>query len=219
MFSAILWDNDGTLVDTEPLYFRATREVLATVGVELTEALFIRICLGEGTSMFDLALERGIDQAHVERLRERRNQRYAELLDGGVAVRSGIRECLAALSGQLRMGIVTSSMRDHFTRMHTQTQLLSHFEFVLTREDFTLTKPAPDSYLTAAERHDLEPARCLVVEDSRRGVIAAKRAGMQCWILPTSLMPRGGFPEADRVLSSARELQDEVLALLGPCSR
>jgi HAD superfamily hydrolase (TIGR01509 family) len=214
MIQAILWDNDGTLVDTEPLYFQATREALAAVGVELTEQLYVRISLGEGRSMFDLAIERGVSAGDVERLREERNARYAELLDAGVPVRPGICECLSALAGQVRMGIVTSSMRDHFTRMHAETALLSYFDFVLTREDFERTKPAPDSYLTAAARHALDPARCLAIEDSLRGVVAAKRAGMQCWVLPTSLMPPAGFPEADRVLSSARELQDEVLALL-----
>lgn len=214
MLSAILWDNDGTLVDTEPLYFEATREALAAVGIELTLEFYVRISLGEGRSMFELALERGVSRDDVERLREERNARYADLLGAGVSVRPGIRQCLNALSGRVRMGIVTSSMRDHFTRMHERTELLSYFDFFLTREDFERAKPAPDSYLTAAARHRLDPSRCLAIEDSLRGVVAAKRAGMQCWVLPTRFMPPAGFPEADRVLSGAHELRDEVLALL-----
>jgi beta-phosphoglucomutase-like phosphatase (HAD superfamily) len=119
------------------------------------------------------------------------------------------------LHRRLTMGIVTSSQRDHFECMHQTTGLLPYFDFVLTREDFRNTKPDPEPFLTAARRFDLDPARCLVIEDTRRGVIAAKRAGMECWAIPSSFAPVDGFPEADRVFASASEAADEVLRRLG----
>ena len=76
MIRAIFWDNDGVLVDTEKIYFQATRELLQKAGVELTEELFRRISLKEGRSAFDLALEKGIPQWEVDRLHEERNRRY-----------------------------------------------------------------------------------------------------------------------------------------------
>jgi HAD superfamily hydrolase (TIGR01509 family) len=214
VLSAILWDNDGTLVDTEPLYFHATREVLAEVGVELTEEWFVRLSLDEGRSAFDLALAHGVEATVIERLRRERNERYERRLAGGVPLRPGIVECLQKFAGKVRMGIVTSCLRTHFTRMHERTGLLPYFDFVLTQEDYERTKPDPAPYLAAARRHGLDPDRCLVIEDTRRGLLSAKRAGMQCWVLPTSFVPAGGFPEADRVLSGARELEAAVLALL-----
>jgi HAD superfamily hydrolase (TIGR01509 family) len=215
MLSAILWDNDGTLVDTEPLYYQATRELLLTLGVEVTPEQYARIGLDEGRSIFDLAAERGIARDLIEARRQARNLRYMELITGGVPLRPGIMECLGALHRRVPMGIVTSSQRDHFERMHETTGLLPYFDFILTREDFRNTKPDPEPYLTAARRFDLEPARCLVIEDTRRGVIAAKRAGMECWAIPSSFAPADGFLEADRVCADAAEVTTQVLRRLG----
>jgi len=77
---ALLWDNDGVLVDTEELYFRATRDVLSEVGIDLSRDLFIKISLKQGRSAFDFAAEQGISQEAINRLRDDRNKRYSELL-------------------------------------------------------------------------------------------------------------------------------------------
>jgi beta-phosphoglucomutase-like phosphatase (HAD superfamily) len=76
----ILWDNDGVLVDTEGLYFRATQEVLRTVRIDLTTGQFKEISLRRGESTFVLAAERGISADEIARLRAERDRRYAELL-------------------------------------------------------------------------------------------------------------------------------------------
>ena len=76
----ILWDNDGVLVDTEGLYFRATQTVLAEVGVELTPEQFKEISLRRGESTFLLAVERGIPGDEIARLRAKRDRIYAEFL-------------------------------------------------------------------------------------------------------------------------------------------
>jgi HAD superfamily hydrolase (TIGR01509 family) len=211
MLSAILWDNDGTLVDTEPLYFQATRELMLTLGVDITAEQYERIGLVEGRSIFDLAAARGVGRALIEERRQQRNVRYMELISGGVPIRPGIPECLRALHRRLPMGVVTSSQRDHFERMHETTGLLPYFDFVLTREAFRNTKPDPEPYLVAAERYQLDPAACLVIEDTPRGVLSAKRAGMECWAIPSSFAPADGFPEADRVCADAGEVAVEVL--------
>lgn len=211
MLSAILWDNDGTLVDTEPLYYQATRELLLTLGVDVSLEEYERIGLVEGRSIFDLAAARGVGRELIEERRRQRNVRYMELISGGVPVRPGIVDCLRALHRRVTMGIVTSSQRDHFERMHETTGLLPYFDFVLTREAFRNTKPDPEPYLVAAARFDLDPASCLVIEDTQRGVVSAKRAGMECWAIPSSFAPAEGFPEADRTCSDASEVAREVL--------
>ena len=119
----------------------------------LTEELFKRISLTEGRSVFALAAEKGVSQAEIDRLHEERNRRYTELLKGGVRVMEGVEEALADLKGRgVAQGIVTSSRKEHFDTMHQKTGLLSHFDFIMTREDFTLSKPHPEPYLKAMER-------------------------------------------------------------------
>src|SRR5215831_13837960 len=75
-YRAILWDNDGVLVDTERWYFRATRDVLADVGVELTEALYFEHFLASANGMTHLAAARGLSETEIERLRRKRDERY-----------------------------------------------------------------------------------------------------------------------------------------------
>jgi HAD superfamily hydrolase (TIGR01509 family) len=204
--AAILWDNDGVLVDTEGLYFEASRRVLETIAFPLTPAAFARVSLGEGRSVFELVADRlGPDE--IEALRAQRNRLYSRMLENGVRVCDGVRECLAALHGRVRMGIVTGSRRDHFETMHRATGLRPYFEFAVTHDEYARSKPHPDAYRAALARLQLEPAQCLAVEDSARGVAAAVAAGMRCIAVPHHLSREGDFSGAWRVLDSVRALQ------------
>lgn len=214
MIKAILWDNDGILVDTDELYFSATRDVLSKVGVDLTRDLFIQISLSQGRSTFDLAAEQGLSQEVITQLRADRNRRYSDLLKGGVRVLDGVEDTLRQLHGKVSMGVVTSSRREHFEIIHTTTGLLPYFDFVLTREDYRRSKPDPDPFLTAIKRNGLKGEHCTIVEDSERGLAAAKAAGIRCIVVPTSLTQAGNFSGAYRVFESAREVGAEVLNLL-----
>ncbi len=158
MVKAILWDNDGVLVDTEELYFSATRDVLSEAGVNLTRDLFIQISLKQGRSTFDLAAEQGLSQEVTTQLRADRNRRYSNLLKGGVRILDGVEDTLRQLHGKVSMGVVTSSRREHFEIIHTTTGLLHYFDFVLTREDYRRSKPDPDPFLAAIKRNGLH--RC-----------------------------------------------------------
>ena len=200
MFDAILFDNDGVLVDTEALYFRANREALATVGVELDETTYIQYFLREGLGAWHLAEARGVDEAGIATLRAARDRRYFQLVEESEIVIPGVAELLPSLAARFRMAIVTSSEPGPFARTHARTGLLPHFELVLTRVDYTNAKPDPEPYLCAVSRLGLAPARCLVIEDSERGLRAAKAAGLACWVIPSGLTAAGNFAAADAVL-------------------
>ena len=208
---AILWDNDGVLVDTERLYFRANREIMAEEGLELDHELFADTSLRRGLSVINL-LEH-LSAPERELVKERRNLRYEELLAQGVEIFDGVVECLSALHGHQPMAIVTSSRRDHFDVIHRQIELLRFFEFALMDGDYDRHKPHPDPYLRAAERLGLDPGECLVVEDSERGLEAAVRAGMPCIMIPNALVRDADFGAAHAVVESAREIPEIVDAL------
>ena len=208
MIRAILWDNDGVLVDTEGLYFQAGREILATQGVALTREDFAEQSLKKGESVFDFLPDQNAEL--IERLRAKRNARYSALLAEGARVLDGVVETLGALHGRVRMGIVTGSLRQHFDIIHAQTRLLHFFEFVVAREDYAEAKPHPDAYLTAMRLRGLTPEICVVVEDSERGCVAAAKAGLRVLAVPNALSQRGDFSSAYKVLNSVREVVDEV---------
>jgi HAD superfamily hydrolase (TIGR01509 family) len=214
MVKAVIWDNDGVLVDTEELYFKATREALSEIGIDLTPELFVEISLKQGRSTFDLAIAEGVAPEVIARLRGKRNLRYSDLLRNGVRVLDGVEDTLSRLRGKVLMGIVTSSRREHFEIIHTGTGLLHFFDFVLTREDYGKSKPNPDPFLAAVIRYGLQPENCIIVEDSERGLAAAKAAGIRCVVVPNALTKGSDFSGVYRVLESVSEVPGEVFELL-----
>jgi HAD superfamily hydrolase (TIGR01509 family) len=117
---------------------------------------------------------------------------------------------VAALAARFRLAIVTSSEPGPFAAVHARTGLLRHFELALTREQYVNAKPDPEPYLAAAARLGVPVSRCLVVEDSERGLRAARSAGIACWVVPSELTRGGRFEGAEAVLS---DLDDVVRRL------
>lgn len=219
MIKAIFWDNDGVLVDTEHLYFEASRDALRQVGIELSMEQFAHISLELGKSALCLATQQGISDNTVATLRQYVNQRYAELLQNGATPMDGAFETLAALHGKVAMAIVTSSRRDHFDLIHQNNSLLGFFDFILTREDYQHSKPNPEPYLKALKISGLRAEECLVVEDTRRGFEAAREAGLRCIVMPNRLTPNNEFNDAFQVIRDLQEVPPLVLgeAPAAPC--
>ena len=205
-YDAVFFDNDGILVDTEPLFFQATQEILATIDILLDAETYHDISMRQGQTVFNLATERGVSDSEIKMLRERRGRRYAELIAAGVRVLEGVPKTLERLHRVLPLAIVTSSTREHFEQIHSQTSLVRYFEFVLASGDYEKHKPDPEPYLAAASRMKVAPDRCLVIEDTERGVEAAAAAGMSCIAIPNALSRAGDFTKANEVLGSMREL-------------
>lgn len=206
MFKALLWDHDGVLVDTEGLYFQATREAFAKAGVSLTEDLYREHFLVGGEGAWHLVAERGVGAEEIAALKVERSARYAALLAEGDRVIPGVRDVLAALAPHYRMAIVTTSRRAHFDVIHCASGIPAMFSFVLAREDYVASKPAPEPYLRAVAQIGVPKAECLVIEDSRRGMLAAKAAGLTCWVVPSALTRDSSFDEADGRFDSLAQL-------------
>ena len=181
MFQAIFWDNDGVLVNTEHLYFRVTQQVLASVGIDLDAETYGDFFLKQSQGAWHLAAEHGISQARLVALREGRNALYSQLLQESDITMHGVAPVLQSLAKHFAMGVVTTSQRDHFEIIHRRTEFLEFFDFVLVREDYGQSKPAPEPYLKALQMAGCLPTACLVIEDSERGLTAAKAAGLSCW--------------------------------------
>jgi HAD superfamily hydrolase (TIGR01509 family) len=206
MIKAIFWDNDGVLVNTEHIYYQATQHVLATVGIALTPEQYVELFLVQGRGAWHLAEEKGLTATEIERLRTKRNTFYGELLGRAPLLIDGVAGVLAALHGKYVMGVVTSSRRDHFDVIHRGSGLMKYFDFVLTGSDYTRVKPHPEPYLKAVERSGFRSEECLAVEDSERGLTAARAAGIGCIVVPTALTCGSNFVGAQRVLSSITEI-------------
>lgn len=210
-YKALLWDNDGVLVDTERWYFQATREVLAEVGIELTEALYFEHFLASSNGVSQLAAGRGFSETEITTLRQKRDKLYEHHLVHQPLAIPGVRETLQALRPHFTMGIVTSSRRSHFETIHQRTGFLEYFDFAITSDDCENCKPAPDPYLQAIARSGFPAASCLAIEDAPRGLVAARAAGLDCWIIPTTLSRYADFSGATRMLNGITEVASLLL--------
>ena len=206
MFKAILWDNDGILVDTEHLYCEATRQVFAGAGILLGDDDYRDMFLTGNMGAWHLLTAQGRSRSEIARMRDERNEIYSSLLRGRDHAIDGVREVLAALHGRYAMGVVTSSRRDHFEIIHGTSGLLKYFDFVLTREQYVNSKPNPEPYLAGIAKTGFSAAQCLAIEDTPRGLISATGAGAPCAVIPNALTSSGDYTAAYKVLRSIREL-------------
>lgn len=210
-FKAIFFDNDGLLVNTEALFFHVTQEVFAGRGVQLTREWYIREALEKGISSTELLRLHNLGDSEIRELRTARHQRYIELLDKNVPLVDGVIETLPKLHGHFVMGVVTSAGKHEFEVIMEKTGLRKFFSFFITADDVKNIKPDPEPYLKAIAHVGFEKGECLVLEDSRRGVQAAKAAGLPCFAIPDELTQGHDFSIADKVLKSIREVPDLVL--------
>lgn len=220
MIKAILWDNDGVLVDTEHLFFEANRQILAQHDVQLTPRQFLDWFLIENRGAWHLLLARGYSHAQISQLRAARNLLQSQLLldyqqrCDSLAI-PGMPALLAHLASKaLKMGVVTSALAEHFELIHAGLDFLPHLQFVLADGSYLNSKPAPDPYLLGLQKLGLAAEECLVVEDSPRGLQSALAAGMRCIVLRNELSLDYGFPGAYRVVDNVAALQEEIEKLL-----
>ncbi len=211
MFKAILWDNDGVLVDTEKFYYLSNKMLLARFKIDLTEELFRDLYLTQSVGAWHLIPKVDSKPIDIPELKKERNAIYLKMLQTENFKIDGVEETLEALKKQYTMGIVTSSRREHFDMIHSRTNYLRFFDLVLTNGDYNKSKPDPEPYLKALEMLETDSKDGLVIEDSERGMIAAKRAGMTCWVIPNHLSSHGDFSRADKILSSIGEVAELLL--------
>lgn len=214
MLQAILWDNDGVLVDTERLFYEANRDMFRAHRLELSPRHFFDWYLADNCGAWHL-LDPLPDATQIARMRAERNRLHAARLAAEqIPAIAGMAALLERLAPRVRMGVVTSSDADHFYIIHDRLDLLRHVEFVLTGESYGESKPSPEPYLLGLQRLGLDAADCVVVEDTPRGLQAAVAAGIRCIVMRHALTRHHPFTGAYRVVDTVAELAAELEALL-----
>jgi HAD superfamily hydrolase (TIGR01509 family) len=213
---AVLFDNDGVLVDTETAFYEVTRDAFAKEGVVLRAGHWARTYLGEGRATRDIAADLGIRADAIDAFVEGRNRLWKARMEAGVSPRPKVPETLRLLEGKVRMAIVTGSPREQFDAVHRFTGLAHFFETVLTSDDYERSKPHPDSYVSALRTMGLPAERCIAVEDSPRGLAAAQAAGLRCILVPTELTDLSMCRDADFVVDDISGVVSIISSLNNP---
>lgn len=213
MIKAIIFDFDGSMVDTESSAYDSWQEIYREHGCELPVERWASIIGGAGLEFdaCDYLAEQTGRRLDREALIARRNVRKLQLL-GDAPLLPGIAEMLEEGRRRgLKLGLASSSDRawvfGHLNRLGV-TPLL---EAIVCAEDVRQVKPAPDLYLEAARRLGVLPSQALAIEDSLNGVRAAKAAGMACVAVPNAFLQNADFTIADLRLASLADLPPDEL--------
>jgi len=218
---ALIFDFDGTIIESEGPDFQTWQEIFTEHGAELPLAQWIGY-IGTAAGTFDpyrLLAELSGRNVDREAIRAVRRQRFRELVSQQ-PLRPGVEALLdAAASTGVPLAIASSSTRDWVDWNLDQRDLRRHFRFVHTVNDVKQGKPDPELYLMTVAALGVRAAATVAIEDSYNGMVAAKRAGLICTVAPNMLTQGIDFDEADLVVASLESVTlDQLFRLVGSSS-
>ncbi|MBP2652774.1 MAG: HAD-superfamily hydrolase, subfamily variant 3 [Firmicutes bacterium] len=182
---AVIFDLDGTLIDSEPIYFETDKKLFAEYGVNYDLAMKNKyIGIGSVKMVEELKAQYQIKDS-VETVVEKHNQRYLEIAREKTQVFPEMKRLLELLKEQQYLiAVASGSSPEVIDIVLGSVDLRKFFSVVISAEEVKQGKPAPDIFLEVASQWGIKGEQCLVVEDSRYGVMAAKSAGMYCVAIP-----------------------------------
>jgi beta-phosphoglucomutase len=215
---AVIWDVDGTLVDTAELHFAAWVKLARELGKPFTRADFAATFGRRNPEIIGQLFGPSYGEREIAELGDRKEEYYKAAARQGVSLLPGARALLEALAAAgWKQAIGSSAPRGNLDLILGLTDTKQFFRAVVSMEDTQRGKPDPQVFQVAAQRLGVAPARCVVMEDAVAGVQAAKAGGMKCVAVgfvgqhaPAVLRGAG----ADLVVHSLEELSVRRVQLL-----
>jgi len=209
---AVLWDMDGTLIDSEEFHWIAWRDTLATEGVPITHEQFLASFGQRNDSILARWLGAGAVCERMARISNAKEERYRELVrKKGISPEPGVTNWVRRLHEQgWLQAIASAAPRPNIDVVLDALGTAHCFQGIVSGEDVHRGKPDPEVYLLAASRVGASSDRCIVVEDAVAGVEGARRAGMRS----IGVSHNGAHLPADLVVRSLDLLDSDAFEML-----
>lgn len=216
MLRAVIFDFNGIIVDDEPIHFELFRKVFAEEGITLTaDAYYARYLGFDDRGAFAAGFRennRPIDEAKLAELITRKAAYYQDAIRNHAAIFPGVKRLIAELAPALPLAVASGALRHEIETILRGAGLFEHFQAIVGAEDVQRGKPEPDVFLKAldalnARRNgaEIEPAQCVVIEDSKEGLRGSRRAGMNC-LAVTNSHPAELLGDAHAVVKSLEQV-------------
>jgi len=213
--TAVLFDMDGLMVDTEPLARRAWAQVVVPYGREISDDLYGQMLGRRTVESAQLVRDALALPAPAQELVERKTAVFLAMLDGGAPAMLGLWALLERIEGLgLPWAVATSTPRPVAEIVLGKLGVVGRYAALACGDEVEHGKPAPDIFLLAAARLGVAPAACLALEDSAAGCIAAVAAGMRVVAVPTELTHDETFAGAHARYPSLAAVATDLEALL-----
>ena len=211
---AVLFDMDGVIIDSEPLWSDAEKQLLARRNLPYSPSLKTAMMGRDARGAVGYLIEHYSLTESLGKLIEERNQLIAELFKEHLKAIPGALDLVrSVIAAGILTGLVSSSPKPLVELALEKLVTTGLFDLTLSGDQVVRGKPAPDIYITAAEKLGVKPEYCVVIEDAPHGVAAAKDAGMCCLAISTSVSVVE-LAMADKVVSGFEEVDVQVLQSL-----
>jgi HAD superfamily hydrolase (TIGR01509 family) len=199
LLSALIFDMDGLMVDTERLYFASERDVAARFGKEVKDGVLWKMMGRKPVeSMRIFAADLGLPAA-PEKLLEMRDEIMRRKLREDLRPMPGLERIVGDFHGILKLAVATGATREFLDIVMDRLGLRDRFDVLQPSDDIVKGKPDPEIYVRTCSRLALPPGECAVLEDSENGVVAAKAAGCRVIAVPSQYSRTHDFSRADFV--------------------
>ena len=211
---AIVFDFDGTLVDTEPVHEQALAIACRPYGVAVAHGSTIGLADEDAFANAFADAGRALDTRLIPDLMRAKTAAYIDLVNSRhITIYHGAVELVRAAAARYRVGLCTAAVRAEVNAVIHRLGIADLLAAVVTADDVTAKKPNPEGYALTAARLGLDPARCVAIEDSPRGVCAAAEAGMIVAAV-THTTPRERLAQAHEIRDTIAHWRlDDLLAL------
>ncbi len=191
-YDLIIFDMDGLMFDTEKIAYISWSEAALAYGYEIGEDLFKQTIGTNLKKTKETYLEHFGNEFPVEAIVRERLRIAEELIkEKGVPVKKGLYELLEFLSNKnIKKAVASSTSKERVYILLKMTSVDSYFDCVLCGDEVVNSKPDPEIFLKVAEKLNCSPSRCIVLEDSEAGILAAHSAGMIPIVIPDMKIPQ-----------------------------
>lgn len=179
MIDTILFDLDGTIIDSEPAALQAILDCTKSWGVPVTQAEAASVAGKKWEVAFDLLYKIHKMPLSQEEASEAIIARFKEIVHSNLIVVPGSVAAVQDFAKHFRLALVSGSLRSDIFWALEHLKIIQHFQHILGSEDYPLSKPAPDGYLKAIKLFGADPKRTLIFEDSAPGIASAQAAGVK----------------------------------------